>query len=447
MKIWLIDATTYRRSLSPLQIENKRLYFRIKNYVKNHIVGPHEPPGQKCYSAGVLRIATILRHNGYDTEYIPLAEIDKMIENSERGALPDIVGFGAVTPTVPVCAHYSSLLKSSKNGIRIVLGGAHAHFASKTTMAKYPVFDEIVPDCDMVAAAKIIQSRPKDLSNPPLYIDYKILPEPLHNYCVNLFTSSGCKYHCGHCQDGLAVYNEYALDGGLSEVLVYLKPKTTIHYCDSVLGGSEKRAVEVCKKISSIKHNMLLSCDLRSEFISSELVENLVNAGFVELRMGLLSTDRHVLNNINRGGNPDKILETIKLIRKISKIYISIYITIGLPGSTTDAVDQLIRLVKHLLEKRYVDEVKCNLYVPYPNDDNTTSPIGVHIQNEDWTKYDRQSYPVYGLSKLTSDDIWNAFQKIEGEINISWDKAYELSRSGKIPDTCYPEYIISCYKL
>lgn len=447
MIIWLIDATTYRCALAPQQTENKRLYFRIKNYVKNHILGTHEPPGQKCYSAGLLRIATILRHNGYDAEYIPLAELDKKIEETAINKLPDIAGFGAVTPTVPVCAHYSALLKTAKSGVRIVLGGAHTHFTSKTTMDRYPIFDEVVTDYDIAAAAKIVRLPPSKLFSPPLYIHYKILPEPMNNYCINLFTSSGCKYRCSHCQDGLAAYNEYALDGGLSEILPYLKPKTTVHYCDSVLGGSEHRAIEVCRKIASIDHKMLLSCDLRSEFISHELIENLTAAGFVELRIGLLSTDRDVLNNINRNSNPERILETIKLIRKISDLYISIYITIGLPGSTIEATEELILFIKHLLEERIVDEVKYNLYVPYPNDDYNMLPKGVHILNSDWTKYDRQSFPVFNLSEMTSDDIWKAYQKTESEINISWDKAFGLSDSGKIPEICYPEYIISCYNL
>lgn len=443
MIIWLIDATTYQKRLeNELQIE-KRKYFKIKAFVKYEKIGKHEPPGEKCFSPGLLRIGTILAYSGCDVQYFSIDNVKRNFEYLIKNKLPDIIGFGAVCPTVNQCARLANKFKKVKPTLKVVLGGAQAIAAPNQTRIRYPIFDEIIEQVDIMAVAKLLNTNTSNLKIPPVFIDYNLLEFPLNQYCINLQTITGCPYECSYCQDRLSTYSELQLDGGLSNIFKNLKKRSIIHFSDSVLGGSRTRAIKIAQKLSSFKHGMILSCDLRSEMLSLDLIDIMIKAGFGEIRIGLDSGDKNVLHFTHRNSLPEKILSTLQLLRKNSELYISLYLVTGLPGSTKETCDINHELITNLLETKLIDEAKHHLYVPYPFDNKELLNKEIIIHDNDWSNYDRQSYPVYSLPDLTQDEIWNEFLKMEKSINISWAKAHKYTL--ELSDISYPEYNIAKY--
>jgi len=442
LKIWLIDATTYKIQLDDLLRVQENIYYRIKSVVKSRhpLFNGHTPPAEKTLSIGLLRIATILSHLGYDVSYLTFEEAKLIIDTEKSGILPDIIGFSAVTPTIKECAELSIKIKKMNKYVRICLGGPHVKFAKRTTAAQQygKYFDDIITSDDVEAASALIKKTIDH--HPNKYVDYSILRSPLNEYNINLFTSQGCHYNCQYCQDHLFPFSsKFVLDGGLSGILEKLSPKTPIHFCDCELGGNPIRAIEVCNALAKLNHNMLLSCDFRVEFLKEPLIKALTNAQFAEIRIGIDSADDRIIKFSNRNISIDKIKDTLKLLRDKSNFYLSAYLVTGLPYSNKETLTKNLSLLEELFGNKLIDEIKHHIYVPYPTDDEKSQSPDVEIIIKDWSKYDRLSYPVYKLSELTQRDIWNHFLETKKKINQFWMSANNLSFQ-ELPEDGYSEY-------
>src|SRR2546423_8902078 len=165
---------------------------------------------------------------------------------------------------------------------------------------------------------------------------YDLLPYALPEYGLNLMTTEGCPFSCNYCHDRTIASRPFDLDGGLRHVAPCLPAGTPVHFCDSVFGGSRARALMVCRELARIGHGLSLSCDLRSELITAELIRALTAAGFVEIRVGLESADFSVLRSARRTALPDRVIRSLELVRRTSSLYVSIYFVTGLTGSSAD---------------------------------------------------------------------------------------------------------------
>lgn len=444
--IWLIDATTYKKSISDELRDEKITYFRIKSYLRRQIIGRHSLPTQKTFSIGLLRIATLLERKGYNVKYYHLEDFKTHYSSLILETPPNIVAFGCVCPTIPICNEIAKNIKSYKIGIITAVGGSHINVALNKTMCKYTNFDKYVYGFDRVAVSRLIdEAVEKEFDYIP-YVDYSILPHPLNDYDINIFSTLGCAFNCKYCQDGKMPYFEYLLDGGLSLIKNDLKPYKLVHFFDSSLGYSKNRLLSVCNALSSLKHKYILSCDMRAEFISKRTINALVKAGFREVRMGLETVDLNVLIKNGRDISPNKVIEKVKLIRECSDLYITLYTVSGLPGTTLETYKNNKEIYKYLLESRSVDEIKNAQYVPYPIDGVDPGQKGIVIRDNNWENYDRQSYPVYETKKLTRQQIWEEFLDTAKVINKSWINGLGFDNYEDIKDAeVYPEYIVNSY--
>jgi len=116
MMIFLVNATSYKISIPSEAFELRKQYFRVKNYAKIQKIrniNPENNKNTRTYAVGLLRIATILRFNGYNVKYIDLEEFNEeyICNNVENR---DMVAFSAVTPTIPKCASLCDYIKRLK---------------------------------------------------------------------------------------------------------------------------------------------------------------------------------------------------------------------------------------------------------------------------------------------------------------------------------------------
>ncbi len=444
--IWLIDATSYKKEIHEELREIKRDYFRIKSYVRGQRLGPHVLPVQRTFSMGLLRIATLLKRSGYMVRYWHLEEFPEQDMAEAGGDNPNLAAFGCVCPTIPICSRLAEKIKECYPEVITAVGGAHVNVALKKTMQKYPGFDRYAYGYEREAAERLVQEELSgDIEEGP-YVDYSILPYALNEYDINLFTTLGCPFRCDYCQDGQMPYYEYEPDGGIGVFGKALKPRKLIHFFDSTLGYSESRLLEVCRVLSSLNHDFILSCDMRPEFVTKRTLAAMEEAGFREIRMGLETAEPKVLDRNGRKIHPDSVIKKIELARKYSDLYLTLYTISGLPGFTLETYERNKALYRYLLENRCVDEIKNAQYVPYPRDDVDFVKRGVFIKETNWENYDRQTYPVYETEDLSRQQIWEKFLDTARCINEAWLRGCGFHSMDELKHVeLYPEYTISSY--
>ena len=444
--IWLVDYTHYVQDIDPELVQCKTDYFRIKSYKRYQIIGPTNPPKSRVYALGLLRIATILDRNRYPVRYLHYYTLREIL-NSGSEELPEIVAFSCVCPTVPGCAAMAEQIKKRSPGTKVILGGVHVNLNPELTAKRYPVFDLMSVGYEREAAEKIAGAALEDVPEP--YADFSLLPFPLSSYAVNTFTGAGCPFHCSYCADGRAPRFHASCDGQIGLMKTLLPERTLIHFFDSVLGYSRRGLHQVCNAIRKTEHNFILSCDMRADMLTPDLVRELREAGFAELRLGVESGDQNLLDRNERTLAVDSFANIMRMIRDNSDIYITLYSITGLPGTNVRSQQITLEYFDSLLQDRLADEIKNTLYVPYPMKGVDYAKRGVRILTEDWSRYDRQSFPVYETEEMSAEELWDLYLLTAREINKSWLKSIGYADYESIPvlEGYYTEYIKEYYQV
>jgi radical SAM superfamily enzyme YgiQ (UPF0313 family) len=357
-----------------------------------------------------------------------------------------MIAFGCVCPTVSMCEQLAIRIKEIRNDVTVAIGGSHINSSYRLTKEKHTKFDKYVKGYDIEAVCNMLERDEKIVLSDIEYVDYSLLPNPLCDYDINLFSTLGCPFNCFYCQDKRIPYFENSLDGSINSIKTQIPAYKLVHFFDSSLGYDMKRLLQVCKCLENARHSFVLSCDLRAEMITPESVKALERAGFREIRIGLETADDDVLLKNNRNLSVKSVLDKFKIVREFTNIYLTVYSVSGLSHTTTKSFDKTLELFQILLRTRIVDEIKNAQYVPYPIDGLDFSGMGIYIDEDNWEKYDRQSYPVYHTSNLSREQIWKGFLETAKVINTSWLNGNGFYTIDELCDVdIYPEYIVGNY--
>jgi radical SAM superfamily enzyme YgiQ (UPF0313 family) len=441
--IWLIDYTHYQRDIDPRLAECKKQYFRLKNYVRYNKIGPTAPTKSRVFGTGLLRLATIMHKNGVEVRYLHYYMLKEALCTAE--CLPEKIAFSALCPTIPACAELAQYIKAQFPNIKVVIGGVHVNLNPELTHQRFPIFDELIVGYEHDAAEKIAGCKLTAVPYP--YVDYSLLPLPLSEYAINTFTTMGCPFKCAYCVDGRAPHFCASDDGQIEELKKLLPKRNLVHFFDSVLGYSKEGILRVCAALKRSKHEFLLSCDMRADILTPELVKELEEAGFVEIRLGLESVDPEILDRNERTLHVNKFLEQIKMIRSCSNLYITLYSITGIPGTDRKTQQATLDFCEELFKDKLVDEIKNALYVPYPMSGVNYADRGIMLLSENWEDYDRQSFPVFETDKLSAEELWELYIYTAESINQSWLKGLGFESFDDVPkiDGYYNEYIEANY--
>lgn len=441
--IWLIDYTHYHKNIDSRLAACKQDYFRIKSYARAQKIGPTAPTHSRVFATGLLRLATLLDRNGVEVRYLHYYDLERLLETEAQ--LPSRVAFSAICPTISGCADLAKRIKERSPSTHISVGGVHVNLNPTTTLAQFPVFDELSIGYEKEAAEKIAGHALKEISAP--YADYKLLPYPLKEYAINTFTSMGCPFQCAYCADGKAPHFCSSKDGQVSIMKDLLPPKTLVHFFDSVLGYNQEGLRQTCAALQAAQHKFLLSCDMRADLLTPELLEWMEKAGFVEIRLGMESADDDLLKRNQRTLTMDRFGQQIRMIRENSNMYITLYSITGLPGTTVEGQKRTLDYCRELFAESLVDEIKNALYVPYPMEGVDYSARGITVFNQDLSCYDRQSFPVFYTEAMRAEDLWELYIYTAESINRSWLSGLGFASIEEVPllPGYYREYVEENY--
>lgn len=149
------------------------------------------------------------------------------------------------------------------------------------------------------------------------------------------------------------------------------------------------------------------------------------------------------LELLNRKVKLNDFINALRCIRDNSNMYISVYMLSGLPGSAEYDYELHRYVIQELFMHNYIDQIKHHIYVPYPTDYTNDAHPDVTLIHEDWSKYDRLSFPVYNLPNLSSVDIWEQYIDLEHFINEQWERSLNIEPYSS--HNLYPDYNIACY--
>lgn len=441
--IWLVDYTHYFIKIDPRLAKCKREYFKIKSFKRHFKIGETAPVKTRMFSTGLLRLASILSSNGIETEYLDYITLEKRI--NEKADFPEIVAFSAVCPTMSDCERLAMRIKAISPMTTTVVGGVHVNLNPNTTKKMFPGFDRVNLGYEYEAAENLVGR--KLIHKTEKYVDYSLLPLNLSEYGINTFTHMGCAFNCEYCSDGLSPKFISSKDGQISDMKLLLPPKTLVHFFDSCFGYSKAGIHECCEAIKKTNHDFLLSCDMRADLLTPELIDDLVSCGFVEIRLGMESSDQSILNRNKRTLSSNAFDEKIKMIRECSDLYVTLYSVTGLPGTTTDSQKNTVSYCQKLLSEHIVDEIKCGLYVPYPIEGIDYQNRGIRILSDDLSKYDRQSMPVFETDLMSASDLFELYIYTSQKINEAWLSSCGFASYDEIPNfpDYYQEYIFNSY--
>ncbi len=280
---------------------------------------------------------------------------------------PNFVFFEATTPSIKSDLEMIKVL--SKNGIKVLLGGAHA-----TVFA-----DELINVDGVYAVFKgayeknLLNFFKKEDGGVYEYCDYDIdeLPFPYrddkiiwlyrertHGYTpfqISILTSRGCPFNCIFCQWPKVMYNkkvkfrsiesiadevEYLVNKYGNEIFVYID--------DDTFNLDENRTIKISEIFA--RFNLKWSAMCRIDTIKTETWKILLDNGLRYVNIGIESASQKVLNIINKKLDIAKAEETLNYINSIG-IKVHLTFTWGAPGESEEDV---------LLTKQFFDRV--NVY-------------------------------------------------------------------------------------
>jgi anaerobic magnesium-protoporphyrin IX monomethyl ester cyclase len=453
--VLMIDIPTYEARLPDLHktLLRKRLHAQVKLWQER--TGTQKIQGAIPYSRGLLTLAACLQAAGFRVKYLIHSD------PADRARIPDLlreadfVCINAMTPTVQLAADLCRLAKTLNRSSVTILGGPHIDYRAVETLQAYPTVDFamlgeaeyrlpallLAPDKPevvgglgyrlvngevQVSDARIEPVRAATLPRPA----YELLSRPLAQYSHHLKTYRGCPYQCYFCTDrrswGSPDASEHDLDQVVDELTFLagqLLPGTLLHFSDSIFNLRWQRTGELLDRIKRSDLNLQFSCDTRVDLIEASQIKALADAGFVYFRMGFESVHDHVLQISKKASTRDKELEASRIIREASqRAAIHAYILTGLPGATRRSLAADVMNIYELVQNDIVDTAGNKILVPYPGTPFGDVPetYGIHIRHQDWSQYDRRSYPVYRLNEASSDEIYFGYLQQEAALTQAY---------------------------
>jgi radical SAM superfamily enzyme YgiQ (UPF0313 family) len=294
---------------------------------------------------------------------------------------PDIVAFSCYVWNIKHLLNLAYKIKKIRPCVKIVLGGPQVTPVARRVLEENPVIDIIVRGegeqtflelvkllkrCDgSLAPLRNVQGITyRDdgaiMENPcrALIADVDSIPsayfqsaDMMQKADICLETMRGCPFRCSFCYytKGNRNVRYFSVERIKEELEFILKQDVKrIYLMDPTFNIKPQRSKEILRFVAN-KNTRHIPChtELKAEFIDDEIAELLSKANVVELEIGLQSTNRTVLKNINRARDLTNFSRGIKKIKKYRNTNANVSIIYGLPGAT---VSTFKRTVEFLLD-------------------------------------------------------------------------------------------------
>ena len=375
-------------------------------------------------SVGLLSIATYL-----DSKRIKVKIIDgarqanylDLIKNEIKNY--DFAGISVMTTQIPGALEISRFIKDIDSRCRIIWGGIHPTLFAQKTIENSLIDMVVYGEGELTAYdicarenlneidglvfkknGKIIINRPRTLHNPaeiPLF-NWELVPkEILENLSlIPSLTSRGCPHRCTFCLNAI-LKNKWrfrAAEQVLNDLEIikrkeYFRGKK-LRFWDENFFVDINRAKAVVDGIIDRKLNIFWETTVRADYIKEGMIDDdfmvkLKKSGCYLLSFGAESGSPKILEKIQKGINPQEIINSARLCLK-HDIIPQYSFMIGLPGETKKDMMMTLDLIDELTAlSEKVQILGPQAFRPYPGSPLYEECIGAGWQEpkflEEWS--------------------------------------------------------------
>jgi radical SAM superfamily enzyme YgiQ (UPF0313 family) len=403
---------------------------------------------------GPAYVAAAVEAAGFQVEVIDLTFQSQQKLNLNRihrmilDLTPDIVGFSSFTSTIPTVYQLASLLKKSHPSLPLIIGGSHASALPIRTLTECPSLDAaIIGEGEAILPGFLTQLIEYGLSDElarlsgvifrstegsiignskPVYVEnldaicrparhlfdlerYKQassqVPTAKQHPIASIITSRGCPHGCRFCfhsggwqyraRSPLNVVEEieYLSNLGFREIQVF----------DDNFTQNRNRVLEICRLIREkrLEMSFCLPNGVRVDAIDEELLRMMFAVGFYSIHFGVESGDEAMLKSVGKGVSVEQVQAAVRLAKQVG-FRVSLYLIVGLPGSTTASMEKSFELVK----ASGTDYVTAFLFTPYPGS-SYWRLLEDQLAEIPWERYNDgdSSNPIYVPEGMTSTQL------------------------------------------
>lgn len=223
--------------------------------------------------------------------------------------------------------------------------------AMKRLGARQPL-DDLPNTARKIGEQYVFTPRVDDITgtDPPA-INWSVLPERVFaSGVVPMQASTGCPYQCAFCNftKDRRMISVKPLDDIVAELkAVEKRGARYVCFVDDNFRLGRSDLEEVCRRFVDEKISIQWMSFIRTETLKNVDLKLLREAGCSELRFGLESGDRKILENMRKKSDPDHARETIRRLLEAG-INCTCYFIIGYPGETDETAKRTISYIQSL---------------------------------------------------------------------------------------------------
>lgn len=332
------------------------------------LIDPPSSGNKNCPNVGLAYISGALKEMKQKHRIL-----DFSLGEEDLSLLKESQNFGLSVKwnTVDSSARISKVIRERFPNSRIVWGGPHIWKNQETLKQEYgDLIDEFVNgyyDIDL------LQIKGKDISSSvfPIYDKFNNRWQIEDLYRLGVFnypliTSRGCPFRCTFCsirKDFL-----YRTAENCVEELIWAKDRYAFKgfwILDDNFNLIKQRALDFCSLVEPLKLRWGCPSGLRADKFDSDLARAMKAAGCWQVSFGVETTNPDLLRTIRKGETLEQIRNGVEAAKEVG-MNISVFLIIGLPGSTYD-----IDLESYEWAKRLGVNVHAGVFVPIPGTEIT----------------------------------------------------------------------------
>lgn len=345
-------------------------------------------------STGPAYIASFIRQRGHDASLLrvpPQAETNEIIDRI-TAASPDLIGFSLTTRQWLRARSLASQIRQALS-TPVIAGGLHATFAASSVLES-GAFDFVCLGegeqavCDLLDALKNgpdffalqipniwMKGQKRPALRPALSAEHiplmarGMLDET--SGIVHVSTMRGCPFSCSFCgaaaiahlYPGTSYMRRRTVENVVKELELASEtmPINYVIFLDDTFTLDRNWLARFCD-IYPIRINRGFSINARAETVDGQMIEMLAKAGCRHIVYGVESGSRRVREEILKRPGDDGIYLNAFRRTKEAGIMATANYMIGLPGETTDDIEQTLAFNELLAP----DHFACFVFYPFP---------------------------------------------------------------------------------
>ncbi|KNY28932.1 B12-binding domain-containing radical SAM protein [Pseudobacteroides cellulosolvens] len=349
--------------------------------------------GKVTNQIGTLSLATILNSNGHNAEiadfnYLFKMGIVKKKHNKQEdihsmgsyilSKAPDIVGFSCMCNSYHIFIELSKYIREKSPNIKILFGGPQATLTAEETLKAFDWIDLIamgeseksIVDImnvfennsgfeDLTGVAyrqdnEIIIKKSTLIENLDYVpkLDYSLLPYFDKISLVEIDVGRGCPFECSYCSTKTFWKRKFrikAVDQIIEEIkeLYYKHNKTKFNFVHDLFTVNKNIVLDFCNKVIGQRLKIRWGCSARIDTLDEELVKKMVEAGCIEIYIGIETGSPRMQKIVHKNLNLNHLDEKLKLFKKYN-LEITFSFIYGFPEENDEDLRQTMEVIQKI---------------------------------------------------------------------------------------------------